>query len=54
MFFQSFAPQGLKRPAAAVKCIHFGKIRMPAIQVTKIDFARRHTRILSHINFSMH
>jgi hypothetical protein len=50
VLFQLFAPQGLECPAAAVERIIFGKIRIPAKQVAKINFARRYARIFSHLN----
>ena len=48
MFFQFFAPQGLKGPAAAIQRIYFGKVAMLAKQITKYDFAGRYARVLCH------
>jgi hypothetical protein len=48
MLFQFFAPQGLKRPAAAIQRIDFGEVGKFAQQITKINFAGSHTCVLSH------
>jgi len=50
VFFQFFAPQGLKRPAVTIQCIDFGEIGKFAQQITEIDFTGRHTRIFIHLS----
>ena len=49
MFFQLFAPQGLKCPATAIQRICPGKVCMLAHQVTEIYFTGRHARVFCHI-----
>jgi hypothetical protein len=48
MFFQLFAPQGLKGPAAAIQRLCFGEVAMLAKQITKYDFAGRYARVFYH------
>jgi hypothetical protein len=50
MLFQFFAPQGLKSPAAAIQRIDFGEVGKFAQQITKINFAGRHTRVFGHLS----
>jgi hypothetical protein len=48
VLFQFFAPEGLKCPAAAIQCVHPGKVGMSALQITKTDFRSRYTCVFSH------
>jgi len=48
MFFQFFAPQGLKCPATAVYRLQAGKVRMPSQQVAEFYLTGCNSRIFCH------
>ena len=50
MLFELLAPQGLKRPAAAVQSVDFGEIGKFAQQITKSNFTGGHTRVFHHFS----
>jgi len=45
MLFQFFAPEGLKRSAASIKCVNFGKFGVFATKITPFDAVGCNTRV---------
>jgi hypothetical protein len=48
VLFQFFTPKRLKCPAAAVQSIHFSKIAMFTLQITKYYFTGSDSRVVRH------
>jgi len=49
MFFHFFAPQGLKRMAAAIQSFEFSSICPITAQITPLDLMGYHSGILGHV-----
>ena len=48
MTFQFCAPQRLKRPAASVQCLNFGKVGMFAADVAPFDSVGGNSSVVGH------